>query len=311
MSTAKPLVSIFICTYNQEDFVEETLESFLNQKCNFDFEIVIAEDCSKDNTPAICKEYVSKYPEKIILIQREKNLGLIKNFFEGICHCRSKYIAMCGGDDYWPDETKLQKQFDFMESNPEYSICYTDSIMLDNDKNLLSDTEVGFENKKDFSREELIKGAFISARTMFFRNEIDFSKTNYHKIFNEDIFIISLIGQYGKGKFLSNIEPSVYRIHDKGIWSSLNEIQRLKAQMLTINSLSEYYKNKISEHSLYFKKRYYKINDKIFYLAIQEKCSAEVFNSYYQSLTNKNVFFSFTKMWRLNKTIAKYILFRK
>ena len=311
MNTAKPLVSIFICTYNQEDFVEETLESFLNQKCNFDSEIVIAEDCSKDNTAAICEDYVRKYPDKIVLLKREKNLGLIKNFFEGITHCRGKYIAMCGGDDYWTDDSKLQKQFEFLEKNPDFVISYTDSIMLDEDGNMISDTEVGYENRRDFTSDELKKGAFLSARTMVFRNIIDYSKTNFKKIFNEDIFLISILGQYGKGKYLEDIKPSVYRILNNGIWSSRNEIQRLKAQILTIKGLVDYYKFKDDEYYMYFVNRHHKLNFRIFNIAIQNNDTKEVLKLYFKALFDFKFFGTNLNFIKLNKTILKYFFLKK
>ena len=81
-------------------YIEETLNSFLSQRCDFTFEIIIADDCSKDSTLKICQHY-QKNNRNIIKIVRRKKTSLIKNFFTGIIYCQGKYIAMCGGDDYW------------------------------------------------------------------------------------------------------------------------------------------------------------------------------------------------------------------
>ena len=109
----KPLVSVFVGTYNQEQYIAQTLESFLMQQCAFDFEIVIGEDGSKDRTLEICKKYVEKYPDKIKLLDRVKNQGLTENFFEGLTHCEGKYIATCGGDDIGPTPLSFKSRLLF------------------------------------------------------------------------------------------------------------------------------------------------------------------------------------------------------
>ncbi|MDO7172724.1 glycosyltransferase [Mariniflexile sp. AS56] len=119
-------VSIFLLTYNQEHFIAQTIESILMQKTNFNFQIVIGEDCSTDSTRAICETYANKHSNKIKLLPAlEKNIGLIANYMRTIKACDGKYIAICDGDDYWIDEDKLQKQVDFLEENSDYSIVYS------------------------------------------------------------------------------------------------------------------------------------------------------------------------------------------
>ncbi len=122
----KITVSIFILTYNQEQFIAQTIESVLMQKTNFAYQLVIGEDCSTDRTRTICENYAQQYPEKIKLLSKlENNIGLIANYMRTIKECDGKYIAICDGDDYWIDELKLQKQVGFLESNPDFSIVYT------------------------------------------------------------------------------------------------------------------------------------------------------------------------------------------
>lgn len=116
-------VSICLITYNQENIISEVLDYILKQKTNFKYELVIGEDCSQDATRDICKEYKKSFPDTIQLLLNEQNMGLIDNFCSTVSHCSGKYIAICAGDDFWIDPLKLQKQVDFLENNPEYSMC--------------------------------------------------------------------------------------------------------------------------------------------------------------------------------------------
>ena len=127
---SKMKVSVCIITYNHARFIGQALESALMQKTNFDYEIVIGEDCSTDNTGLICKKYAEMYPDKIRLLQNDKNLGVIENFKRTLYACKGEYVALLEGDDYWTDELKLQKQVDFLESNRDYAIVFHNAEIL-------------------------------------------------------------------------------------------------------------------------------------------------------------------------------------
>ena len=121
-----PIVSIIIPSYNRANTVCQTIDSILNQKCNFDFEIVIGDDCSTDNAREVLLEYQKKYPQHIILLFHDKNIGLGANWASCAKLCRGKYVTNCDNDDYWHNPNKLQLQVSFMESHPEYGVCHTD-----------------------------------------------------------------------------------------------------------------------------------------------------------------------------------------
>ena len=118
-------ISVAIITYNQQDTIAQTLDSILCQKGDFDLEVVVGEDCSKDNTPAICREYAEKYPDQVVLLQEGHNMGIMRNFANTINHCTGDLIGICAGDDYWCDEYKLQKQLDYLTAHPECGVCTT------------------------------------------------------------------------------------------------------------------------------------------------------------------------------------------
>src|SRR5690606_11410501 len=116
-------LSIWCITYNHEKFIKQTLDGFLKQEIDASVEIVISDDASTDGTREILKQYAARFPEKIRLILHEKNIGMMRNFTSTLHECKGKYIALCEGDDYWTDSKKLKKQYDFLISNPDFSIC--------------------------------------------------------------------------------------------------------------------------------------------------------------------------------------------
>ena len=120
-----PLVSVCVTTYNHEPYLAEALDAILAQRCDFGVEIILGEDCSSDNTLAICRAYDEKYPENITLIASTENVGWRANYRRCVEAARGKYIAFCDGDDYWSDENRLAEQVALMEQRPSVGLCYT------------------------------------------------------------------------------------------------------------------------------------------------------------------------------------------
>ena len=118
-----PKISVFIIVYNQESFINETIDSVLNQEYP-NIEIVIGDDCSTDNTVQILQQYKLKYPDIIKLILSPKNEGITANCNKVLKECTGEYVALLGGDDYWLP-TKLKKQIEWFNQNPEAVLCYT------------------------------------------------------------------------------------------------------------------------------------------------------------------------------------------
>lgn len=117
-------LSVVTITYNHAPYIAKCIEGVLMQQVNFPMEFIIAEDCSTDGTRAICEEYAKKYPALIRLLPSDGNMGAVMNEQRAFEAARGKYIATCEGDDYWTDPLKLQKQVDFLESHPDYSVCF-------------------------------------------------------------------------------------------------------------------------------------------------------------------------------------------
>ena len=121
-----PLVSVCMTTYNHEKFISQAIESVLCQRTTFSFEVVIGEDCSTDNTLAICRQYEAQYPDRVRVVASESNIGIHRNYRRTIEACRGKYIAMLDGDDWFSDMDKLQIQVEQLEKSGA-AMCYTRS----------------------------------------------------------------------------------------------------------------------------------------------------------------------------------------
>lgn len=121
-----PKVSISVTTYNQEKYIEQTLDSLLMQETNFEYEILINDDASGDRSPDIIRRYAKHFPDIIKPVFQKNNQysqGKEVHYTFNYTRARGKYIAYCDGDDYWTDPLKLQKQFDYMEGHPSISAC--------------------------------------------------------------------------------------------------------------------------------------------------------------------------------------------
>jgi len=160
------------------------------------------------------------------------------NGIENLKRARGKYIALCEGDDYWTDPLKLQKQVDFLEKNDDYVITYT-SVEAFNENGLVKNYIGGVT--RDVEKIELQKTVPINTLTTCFRNVLkeipkEFDCTKYG-----DLFLWSLLGAYGKGKYLADIKPSCYRIHDGGVHSKKEKHVQFEMWSLTAAALYLYH----------------------------------------------------------------------
>lgn len=125
-------LSVCVPTYHHGKYISQMLEGALMQQTSFPFEIVIGDDGSSDNTQEVIRDYMKKYPGRIRAFLHTENQGPAfprefagRNNVLGLLKaCEGEYVAMCEGDDYWTDPYKLQKQVDFLDQNPDYSISH-------------------------------------------------------------------------------------------------------------------------------------------------------------------------------------------
>lgn len=114
-SSANPLVSVIMITYNQEQYIDEAIRGVIMQQVDFPYELIVANDASTDNTASHVKKWADRYPDIIRFIDRPKNLGLQLNYLDAFSKCKGKYIAICEGDDWWCSRHKLSIQAKYME----------------------------------------------------------------------------------------------------------------------------------------------------------------------------------------------------
>ncbi|MBE6786816.1 MAG: glycosyltransferase [Ruminococcaceae bacterium] len=233
-----PMVTVICITYKHEDFIRQALDSFLMQKTNFKYQIFVGEDKGPDNTANIIREYAEKYPEKIVPFIREKNMGAQRNLIDMCQKAQTPYIAFCEGDDYWCDEYKLQKQFDYMENHHDLRSCFHDAEIKDEldvgwflseqfqneeyekngNKMIWPRTMNGFVPKKTYRAGTYIKCGFVHTSSMFFRWDYNIEIPEWYYTHLLGDFTIWLI-QLGTGKFgyIPQI-MSVYRRHEGGAY---------------------------------------------------------------------------------------------
>lgn len=162
------MFSVLVLTYNQENYIRQTLDSILYQDHEYSYEIIVGEDCSTDNTKKIIEDYVTRYPDIIKPIYNKTNKGLIKNYFNSLSQCSGKYIMECAGDDYWLPG-KVKAQIEFMENNHHVGMCYG-KAQIWNETRCEYEKRLFGAKKETFN--ELLQGNGIPAPTVCFRNEL-------------------------------------------------------------------------------------------------------------------------------------------
>ena len=219
-----PTVSIKCLAYNHEKYIEKALDSFLMQKTNFPFEIVVHDDASTDNTTNIIRQYENMFPNIIKPIYEMENqyskdaeamLQMVHSNLKG------EYVALCEGDDYWTDEYKLQKQYDAMEKHPEVDMCAhavrrinaasgkTLGIIRPESKNMVIPTEnviVG-------------GGGFVGTNSLFYRKKALDVALPFRQILDID-YASQVQGSLRGGMLYLNDCMSDYRFMTEGSWSS-------------------------------------------------------------------------------------------
>lgn len=187
MESKEPMVSIICITYNQVEYIEDAIKSFLLQETNFDFEVIIHDDASDDGTAEIVKSYAEKYPDKIKAILQKENQyskGIKFGQLYILPLLRGKYTALCEGDDFWTDKHKLQKQFDYMESHPDCAMYLHNGWNISKDKKYMHNSEPLTKEPHIFGVEDAIKGLGIKVVTnsFFYRTEIRKDEPPFMKI---------------------------------------------------------------------------------------------------------------------------------
>jgi glycosyltransferase involved in cell wall biosynthesis len=244
---SEPLLSVCLITYNHAEYIKGAIDGVLMQKVNFNWELVIADDCSTDGTREILLEYRDKHPSFITLILQEKNVGPAKNYFELITTPKSKYIAYFEGDDFWIDSNKLQKQVDFLEANPDYSLCFHDAIVYWENKILPPYYFCKELTKTTFYIDDVIKGWFLPSASMVFRKDLLHPLPCWFNYTSNGDYALQLLLVL-KGKFYFINQPmSIYRQTNSNFSATIDSSRVNKNLIQLFNYYNEFTNNEFSK----------------------------------------------------------------
>lgn len=230
----KPTVSILMLAYNHADYLIQAIESVLAQKTDFNFELIIGEDCSSDNTLTIARQQQCSNPNIIRIITANTNVGAIQNFVRILEASRGEFIALCEGDDFWISHHKLQKQVDALEMQSNIDICFHKSATLENGQ--MNDSAYIYESRI-YKLEELVLADFHFMQT----NTLMFRKCTMDSVFLTFMKETSSVGDFFI-RFYSGINGAIcideqmgcYRVLSSGSWSSqLSNSESLKKHFVS------------------------------------------------------------------------------
>ena len=292
-------VSICCITYNQEKYIRQAIESFLNQKTNFNYEVVIHDDASTDNTVNILKEYKEKYPEKIVLILETENQyaknpnSVLEIVFK---KARGKYIALCEGDDYYCDENKISNQYQIMKTG-KYSLCSHNTQVVDENKKPI-------EVISPYQKNVITISDFLKTRKSMHTSSLFFAKKDILNL--PQYFKDSLVGDLplkldllSKGNcYHINEVYSCYRFYVPNSW---NTKQQKNNSIKSQNFISE-----INTYKKFNKETNYKYDQEV-----NDRIKLIEFN-YYKDMNNlqkiKNIkYYDLYKKLKYKEKVKLYI----
>ena len=217
-------LSVFVVTYNQEQYIRQCLESIVMQKVNFDYEVIIGDDCSTDGTGAVCDEFAQKYSTpytlhhtpKIQVYHHPKNMGLLKNWEFVMNKCQGEYIALIEGDDYWIDEHKLQRQVDWLDAHPDYTLTFTRSeIQYENGATPGAEKDLPNLEEREYIVDEICKKFTVLSSSTVIRNVLQ--PVHYSKqLLYADTYTFIELCKRGKA-YCIGVPTVKYRIHGNNL----------------------------------------------------------------------------------------------
>ena len=232
-------VSVMMIAYNHERFIAQAIESVLVQRVNFDYEIVIGEDCSTDGTRAVIMDFHRRHPGRIVPLLRDRNVGAMRNLEATLSACRGRYVALLEGDDYWTCDKKLQRQVDFLDSKPDCAICCHRVEFLNETGSAYGDL-LRYLPAGSYTIEDLLKGNFVMTCSTVLRRDLIPALPRWLRTMKlGDLPMFALAARHGTIELMDEI-MAVYRVHSGGTWSSLSSIARLREGSRMLRALDRH-----------------------------------------------------------------------
>lgn len=232
-------LSVMMITYNHERFITQAIESVLAQRVDFDYEIVIGEDCSTDGTRAVIMDFHRRHPGRIVPLLRDQNIGAMRNLEATLATCRGQYLALLEGDDYWTCDEKLQRQVDFLDSKPDCAICCHRVKFLDEAGSAYAEPVRHFP-AGSYKIEDLLRGNFVmTCSTVLRRDLVPTLPPWLREMKLGDWPMFALAARHGTIELMDEV-MAVYRVHSGGMWSSLPSITRLQESIGMLKALDRH-----------------------------------------------------------------------
>jgi glycosyltransferase involved in cell wall biosynthesis len=229
-------LSVIVSSYNFEKYLEECIDSIYNQKITYGYEVIVRDDCSKDNTKDVLVKLKEKYPDLRVL-NGDINLGALENIRTLLNACTTKYIAYIDGDDYFDNYTILNEEVEFLENSPNYSMVCTGTRYLYPDGKMLPEQEGIFMLSllEDISTNDLLTINHVSFARVF-RNIPNLIKDYFKNLPYVEWPLNYEISKHGLIKCIHKC-GGIYRISNDGMFSNVSEEEKNKKNIIVSNEL--------------------------------------------------------------------------
>ena len=220
-------VSVLMITYNQERFISQAIESVLSQEVDFEYEIVIGEDCSTDRTREVVVRFGQKHPDRIRLLLPQTNLGMQENFKATLAACSGQYVAVLEGDDYWTSPLKLKWQVEFLDAHADCAMCFHSVVRSSptggQPESGLPDSRY---NQDRYTTKDLLVENFIPTCSVMFRRGLFCKLPDWIGTLGFSDWPVHILNSQAGSVGYIKQTMGVYRVHSEGGWSGRISDQR-------------------------------------------------------------------------------------
>jgi glycosyltransferase involved in cell wall biosynthesis len=219
-------VSVVMITYNHEKYIRKAIEGVLSQTCEFEVELIIANDNSPDKSHEIIWDIISLHPNGnwIKYTKHDQNLGPIRNSIWAFRQAKGNYVAICEGDDYWTDPFKLQRQVEFLEKNKLFSMCFHDVSVLNETQD--EDYKYPIPSKEKLLFQDILLKHYIPTCSVLYRNSLFPNPIPewWFKCRMLDLPIELALAAHGPIHYFSE-KMAVYRQNNNSLTKNIEQIQ--------------------------------------------------------------------------------------
>ncbi len=234
-------VDVIICCYNQEQYISQAVESVIQQKVDADVRVLIADDCSTDNTLNIIKSYEKQSPFPFVYLPSSKNIGLSANYHRAFDNCFATYTAILEGDDWWSKDSHLAQHIQFLQNHKRYSMSYNRITVYLQDKGITEKHHWPFGNIDYVAislKEQISLGNQIgNLSCCVFRTEmLHCLPKEFYALKYADWELGIMMAMKGPIAMLKD-STSTYRINQNGLWSRLAPAKKQASEIQSLERI--------------------------------------------------------------------------